>query len=86
VLPNPSADVAYRDFLDARRRRTLFVVRARDGRRRSSTLPERGFRTERLHRTKIRGNEATDVMNFEKRDWCVIDRSVRYLAVLVSIP
>jgi len=39
-----------------------------------------------LLESKIRGNEATDVMIFEKCDWCVIDRSVRYVAGFVSIP
>jgi len=36
--------------------------------------------------SNTRGNEATDVMIFENCDWCVIDRSVRYVASFVSIP
>jgi len=35
--------------------------------------------------SNVRGNEATDVMIFEKCDWCVIDRSVRYVASFVFI-
>lgn len=36
--------------------------------------------------SNTRGNEATDVMIFEDCDWCVIERSVRYVAGFVSIP
>lgn len=36
--------------------------------------------------SNIRGNEATDVMVFEKCDWCVVDRSVRYVGSFLFIP
>lgn len=35
--------------------------------------------------SNTRGNEATDVMVFEQCDWCVIDRSVRYVAGFLFI-
>ena len=35
--------------------------------------------------SNTRGNEATDVMVFEQCDWCVIERSVRYVAGFLFI-